>query len=79
LEANLLRLAAIPLGAVLPRRSSSLPGSSASHAWCSPIWPCSGWGLPCRLCRHSRGGLLPRTGLRRPVRTWGPATVSPLP
>ena len=29
---NLSRRAVIPLGAVLPRRSSSLPGSSASHA-----------------------------------------------
>ena len=21
-------------------------------------WPCSSWGLPCRSCRHERGGLL---------------------
>jgi hypothetical protein len=25
----------------------------------SPIWPCSGWGLACRLCHQRRGGLLP--------------------
>ena len=24
-----------------------------------PIWSCSGWGLPCRSCYHSRGALLP--------------------
>ena len=24
-----------------------------------PIWPCSGWGLPCRHCCQRRGGLLP--------------------
>src|SRR6266540_2896733 len=23
------------------------------------IWPCSSWGLPCRSCCQSRGGLLP--------------------
>ena len=27
---------------------------------CFPIWPCSGWGLPCRSCYHARGELLPR-------------------
>jgi hypothetical protein len=26
---------------------------------CFPIWPCSGWGLPCRPCCHVRGELLP--------------------
>jgi hypothetical protein len=24
-----------------------------------PIWPCSGWGLPCHCCCQQRGGLLP--------------------
>ena len=24
-----------------------------------PIWPCSGWGLPCDLCHHRPGALLP--------------------
>ena len=24
-----------------------------------PIWPCPGWGLPCRHCHQCRGGLLP--------------------
>ena len=23
-----------------------------------PAWPCTGWGLPCRLCLQTRGGLL---------------------
>src|SRR5882672_7405249 len=27
--------------------------------YCPPIWSCSGWGLPCRLCCQRRGGLLP--------------------
>ena len=66
----------IPLGALLPVRSSSLPGSGASHAMRFPIWPCFGWGLPCRPCYHVRGELLPRRftlagpgcpGLRRSV------------
>ena len=26
----------------------------------SPIWPYSGWGLPCHGCCHPRGELLPR-------------------
>ena len=26
---------------------------------CSPMCPCSGWGLPCRPCHHGRGALLP--------------------
>jgi hypothetical protein len=25
-----------------------------------PIWPCSRWGLPCRIRYRMRGGLLPR-------------------
>jgi hypothetical protein len=25
----------------------------------SPIWSCSGWGLPCRACYQPRGALLP--------------------
>jgi len=25
----------------------------------SPIWFCSRWRLPCHLCHHKRGGLLP--------------------
>ena len=50
----------IPLGMLLPACSSSLPGSNASHAMRFPIWPCFGWGLPCRPCYHVRGELLPR-------------------
>jgi hypothetical protein len=26
---------------------------------CSPIWSCSGWGLPCHCCYQQRGALLP--------------------
>jgi len=26
---------------------------------CSPIWSCSGWGLPCHTCYQARGALLP--------------------
>jgi hypothetical protein len=29
-----------------------------------PIWPCPGWGLPCRPCYQERGELLPRQRLR---------------
>src|SRR5262249_12909700 len=38
-----------------------------------PIWPCSRWGLPCRVCCQPRGELLPhlftlaRTGSLRPL------------
>jgi len=32
------------------------PGPAPREA---PIWHCSGWGLPCRFCYQSRGGLLP--------------------
>lgn len=61
---RVLSWATIPLGAPLPIRSSSLPGSGASHAMRFPIWPCFRWGLPCRPCCHVRGELLPRSGLR---------------
>jgi len=27
---------------------------------CSPIWSCSGWGLPCHPRYRARGELLPR-------------------
>jgi len=36
---------------------------------CSPIWSCSGWGLPCHGCYQLRGALLPHhftlTGAKR--------------
>jgi len=34
-------------GYMSPCTSSNLPGNSADHALCSPIWSCSEWGLPC--------------------------------
>ncbi len=37
-------------------KTSLVPGFP--HA-ATPIWSCSGWGLPCRFCYQSRGALLP--------------------
>ena len=43
----------------LPTRSSCQPGARAEAAHGGPpIWHCSRWGLPCRSCYQSRGGLL---------------------
>ena len=60
---RVLSWAAIHLGRRSPVASSSLPAGSADRR-CQktrlPIWPCSGWGLPCRPCCHVRGELLPR-------------------
>ena len=56
---RVLSKAAIHLGRASPRASSDLPGSGAGHAGRSPIWSCSGWGLPCHRCCHRRGALLP--------------------
>ena len=40
----------------------------------APIWHCSGWGLPCRSCCQSRGGLLPhRFTITPPVREGEPS------
>jgi len=53
----------------LPTRASRALASLRRYPWpCgfgpapreAPIWHCSGWGLPCRSCYQSRGGLLPR-------------------
>jgi hypothetical protein len=51
-----------------------LRAAGAAEAACSPIWSCSGWGLPCRPCCQRRGALLPHLftltgpeGLRRYV------------
>ena len=60
----------ICLGWLSPATSSSLPAASlvlvatrfgifgVGHT-SPPIWPCSGWGLPCHRCYQRRGGLLP--------------------
>jgi hypothetical protein len=50
---RVLSWTAIHLGCASPRTSSDLPGNScgphvAAGAARSPIWSCSGWGLPCR-------------------------------
>jgi len=43
----------IPLGFRLPGTSSDLPGSFGRAALKhSPIWSCSGWGLPSVQCHH---------------------------
>jgi hypothetical protein len=57
-------VAAILLGRRLPGASRNQPGQQAETApkvslHAIPIRFCSRWGLPCRLCRQTRGGLLP--------------------
>jgi hypothetical protein len=54
----------IPLGGLLPARSSCQPGlpgqdSPGVTPREVPIRHCSRWGLPCRPCCQGRGGLLP--------------------
>src|SRR5918997_5949251 len=58
----------ICLGWPSPATSSSLPAASLTVSGSGiigvghtspPIWPCSGWGLPCHRCYQRRGGLLP--------------------
>ena len=61
---RVLSRAAIHLGCTSPCTSSDLPGNPcgphvAEESACSPIWSCSGWGLPCHRCCHRRGALLP--------------------
>ena len=45
---RVLSWAIIHLDNMSPCTSSNLPGDSADHALCPPIWSCSEWGLPCR-------------------------------
>jgi hypothetical protein len=48
----------IHLGPTLPPDSSGLPeGDNETGSLSPPIWPCTGWGLPC-LRRHRRSGAL---------------------
>ena len=56
---RVLSRAIIHLDNMSPCISSNLPGNSADHALCSPIWSCSEWGLPCHTCYQLRGALLP--------------------
>jgi hypothetical protein len=65
---RVLSWATIPLGCTSPCTSSDLPGNtrgprvagrSEPRPACSPIWSCSGRGLPCRACCQARGALLP--------------------
>ena len=41
------------------RPLAAYPGFDGAGSPSSPIWPCSGWGLPCRPCCQWRGALLP--------------------
>ena len=41
------------------RPLAAYPGFDGAGRPSSPIWPCSGWGLPCRPCHQWRGALLP--------------------
>jgi hypothetical protein len=51
----------IPLALTLLPGSSDLPGSfERATLQRSPIWSCSGWGLPCQPCHQGCGELLPR-------------------
>ncbi len=53
--------AAIPLGPGLLQASSGLTRGHRAGSPCRPpIWPCSGWGLPCPGRRRPGGELLPR-------------------
>jgi len=56
---RVLSRAIIHLGNMSPCTSSNLPGDSADHALCPPIWSCSEWGFPCHNCYQLRGALLP--------------------
>ena len=66
----------ICLGPALLRGSSGQPGSLGRailpprrfRRRRSPIWPCSGWGLPCRPCHQDRGALLPHLFTLTPPR-----------
>jgi hypothetical protein len=68
------RVAAIPLGRLLPGASSSQPERRSEDESrlpdAAPIRLCSGWGLPCRRCCQQRGALLPHlftlTAIQRP-------------
>lgn len=44
-----------PLGSGIP--AGDIPKDHIPRE--APIWHCSRWGLPCRFCCQSRGGLLP--------------------
>lgn len=77
--------AAIYLGARSLAPSSSLPGAAAlfreEHAWSGqlqrrPIWPCSAWGLHCRIGYPIRGELLPHHFTLTPAGRWQAGAVS---
>lgn len=55
------RVVIIPLGHASPRASCDTPGSFGRAVLeRSPIWSCSGWGLPCSRRYRRPGELLPR-------------------
>src|SRR3954470_20845419 len=54
--------ATISLGPELLPASSDLPAptfASRAGKTRTHIWSCCRWGLPCRVCHHPRGALLP--------------------
>ncbi len=56
------RVVTIPLGRRLLVASSDLPGNfSRAGLKRSPIWSCSGWGLPALTCLHADCELLPHS------------------
>jgi len=68
----------IYLGQQLPAASSNLPGDFGRAALKRlPIWFCSRWGLPCPVCHHTGGELLPRHfNLTRALRPGGIFSVA---
>ncbi len=55
--------------------SSSQPGDRPG-ARSPPIWPCSGWGLPCLQCHHRSGELLPPHFALPPINRGGIVSVA---
>jgi len=48
----------VATGLMRPTREFRGHGWPVEPAY-SPIWSCSGWGLPCHACCQTRGALLP--------------------
>jgi len=54
-----------------PTRTSRDETSLPNHGREAPIWPCSGWGLPCERCCQRPGALLPHPFTLTPDRVRG--------
>jgi len=72
---RVLSRTAIYLGCLSPNTSSDLPKLQHEPRYRVFIWSCSKWGLPCHLCYHKCGVLLPRlftlTSLSHSLSTYG--------